>query len=89
MEAEDNQRDEDKRETKWVDEDKAAKMDGTEEVSKVTDHVTLDELLEQSRVSRAERVMIKEQESLWFTHDLLTLSEVEIITEPHCCSETA
>ena len=53
MEGEGNEEDEDKGETEWIDEDKASKMDGTEEVSKVADPVTLEELLEQARDSRA------------------------------------
>ena len=65
MEDKGDEENEDKGETEWIDKDKAAKMDGTEEVSKVADPVTLEELLGQAGVSRAERVTFKEDKSLW------------------------
>ena len=55
----------------------------------MANHITLDELLEQAGVSKAECVTFKEVDSLWFPYELLSLSGAEIVTKPQYCSKTA
>ena len=66
MECEEDEEDKDTGKTQLSDEDKAAKPDSTEGVSKTADPITLNELLQQARVSTGERETFKNNLSLWF-----------------------
>ena len=66
MECEEDEEDKDTGKTQLSDEDKAAKSDSTEGVFKTADPITLNEILQQARVSTGERETFKNNLSLWF-----------------------
>ena len=51
--------------------------------------ITLDELLREAGISRPERMILKNTQSLWHPKDLLRLAPHDIITKPEYCSADA